>query len=66
MRVFLLLSILTFAKGEKQTCGLADEILNPQYEVEDCQDCFSILCKEVNISTASSQEIFVIGRFVSL
>ena len=57
MRVLLLLlSILTFAKGENQTCGLADEILNLQYEVEDCKDCSSNLCQQLNISTASSQE----------
>ena len=58
MRVFLLLSILTFAfaKGENQTCGLADEILNLQHEVEVCKDCSSNLCQQLNISSASSQE----------
>ena len=56
MRVFLLLSILTLAKGENQTCGLADGIVNLQYEVEDCKDCSPNLCQQLNISTAFSKE----------
>ena len=55
MRVILLLSILTFAKGAKK-CGLPDKISNVQYEVRDCKDCSSNLCQEMDLSTASSKK----------
>ena len=53
MRVFLLLSILMFGTWY---LDLANEIKSLKYELVNCEDSASNLCKHLNISTASCEE----------
>ena len=53
MRVFLLLSILMFGTWY---LDLANEINSLEYEMVNCDDSASNLCKHLNISTASCEE----------
>ena len=53
MRVFLLLSILMFGTWY---LDLANEINSLEYEMVNCDDSASNLCKHLNISTTSCEE----------